>query len=169
MNKDSNYPSPLADRTLSGQEYTGETVRSLADLSSLGIPQNETELRQRINDFFSFCAEHNLRPGIESLSLALGVSRVSFWQWCRSDSNKSHEWVELCRTAKQLIISFTEQAAISGHISPPVGIFLLKNLASYRDTISFEDISSDDAEMTSETSYEIAKKMGLILSDNIEK
>lgn len=38
-----------------------------------------------------------------------------------------------------MIIAFTEAATQGGKLSPPVGIFLLKNLGGYKDTISFEE------------------------------
>ena len=41
--------------------------------------------------------------------------------------------------AKSFIDSFLEQVTLSGQVSPPVGIFLLKNWCSYKDTVSIEE------------------------------
>ena len=39
----------------------------------------QTELRERIDQYFDFCATKGFRPGIETLCLALGgISRQSF-------------------------------------------------------------------------------------------
>lgn len=142
-NRQSNFPAPAADRAMNGKEYSGECIYSLMDLSALGKPKDEDELESRIVSFFDFCGRSCIRPGIEAISLALGVSRVCFWQWCNTDSGKSERWTELCRNARQIILTFLEQSMLSGHISPPSGIFLLKNLGDYKDTVSFTDITPE--------------------------
>ena len=46
---------------------------------------------------------------------------------------------ELINRAKGFIAAFMEQAMTRGKISPPSGIFLMKNWLNYKDTISFEN------------------------------
>lgn len=133
--KQSNYPGSEASR-LSGLEFTGEAVWNLMELAGRGKPADIMELQQRIGDYFIFCEQRCFRPGIESLSLALGVSRTAFWQWCKRDD----EWGMRCREAKQAIIVFVEQASLTGHLNPACAIFLLKNIANYRDDIGFDDV-----------------------------
>ena len=137
-NSNSNYPNAQLDNI--DCEFVGSTVGSLRELASRGTPQTDGELAQRISDYFDFCADRKLRPGIESLSLALGVDRSCFWRWCGNDAKtKSDEWIRLCKEARQMIVAFTEAATQGGKLSPPVGIFLLKNIGGYKDTISFEE------------------------------
>lgn len=38
-----------------------------------------------------------------------------------------------------LIAAYIEQALLSGKVSPPSGIFLMKNWLSYKDTVSIEE------------------------------
>lgn len=137
-NNNSNYPPAQLDSLDSG--FVGETVTSLRELASRGTPQTDGELAQRIDSYFDFCRDRKMRPGIESLSLALGCDRTTFWRWCGNDAKtKSDEWIRLCKQARQMIVAFTEAATQGGKLSPPVGIFLLKNLGGYKDTISFEE------------------------------
>ena len=46
---------------------------------------------------------------------------------------------ELIQSAKAFIGAFIDQAMLGGKISPPSGIFLMKNWLSYKDAISIEE------------------------------
>lgn len=139
--KFSNYPQGQATQALNGDEQTGNIINCIMDLSDHGKPQTTEELKQRIDDYFLFCGTKNFRPGVESLSLSLGISRVTFWAWTNEGCGKPKEWIEICQLAKQKILSFTEAAALSGKLNPATSIFLLKNLGGYKDSVSFEEIT----------------------------
>lgn len=140
-NSISNFPPAKANRELQKSgDFVSTTINSLMELSKQGKPKNEAELKERINDYFSFCSSHNFRVGIESLSLSLGCTRACFWNWCNGQG-VSDEWADICKQARQCVVAFVETATISGKLSPPIGIFCLKNLASWKDTVSFEDLS----------------------------
>lgn len=130
------YPNSNIDDALQA-DFVQDTVNSLMELSNQGIPQNTDELKRRISDYFSFCADRGMRPGIESLSLALSTSRQNFWAWTQG-KYKDAEWQEICQQAKQVIISFLEAASLQGRLNPATSIFLLKNWANYADTVTFE-------------------------------
>lgn len=141
-NHKSNYP-PAQLNELSGNPFVSDTVRKLRALSG-DKPKTVTELQQRIDDYFRFCAENNLRPGIESLSLSLGVSRQSFWNWCEIGKANVPQWRDTCLQARQLIIAFIEAASMAGRLNPATGIFALKNIAGYSDTYSFEAVKGQE-------------------------
>lgn len=169
-NKNSNFPAPSADRALNGNSFTGKAITSLTELAAQGKPQDEDELEQRIKAFFEFCSRTCIRPGIESLALSLGVSRISFWNWCNKQCGKSDRWVELCRYARQIILSFTEQALLTGHLNPPAGIFLMKNIGDYKDTVSFEELKPTEiSESTKDIDKEqLIKSLGLNVKSSSE-
>lgn len=121
----------------------GEIVDSIMQLNKLGKPQSDEELQKRIDQFFEFCRTSQVRPGIETLSLALGVNRSTFFRWCRGEG-ASPERQAICETARNACIAFLEQAHMSGKLNPASGIFLLKNWAGYRDTISLEENSATE-------------------------
>lgn len=131
-NKNSNYPSNQLN-TLNGDNYTGEVVSSLIELSKWGTPRNEQELEDRMNRYFQYCITNNIRPGIETLCLALSISRQTFGYWLSGKVPKSDEWVRLCIWGRQTVIAFIENASLSGKLNPATAIFCLKNWAGYSD------------------------------------
>lgn len=145
-NKNSNYPSNKLNE-LNGSEYTGEVVGSLIELSRWGIPQNEAELSDRIDRYFEYCGVNNLRPGVESFCLSLGITRQTLNNWVSGKTQKSDEWINLIILAKQTIFAFIETASLSGKLNPATTIFCLKNWAGYSDTKTIIEIEkSQDAQ-----------------------
>ncbi len=141
-NKESNYPTAQANRQLQNQKgFVSDTVRSIMTISKGQKPKSEEELKERIAEYFNFCAASDFKPGIESLSLSLGIDRTTFWRWCNQELGVSESWSDTCKQARQAIVAFVEACANSGHLSPPIAIFSLKNLANWKDSISFEDVT----------------------------
>lgn len=113
-------------------------THSLRELYDMGKPETNLELKQRINMFFEFCENSSIRPGVQTVCTALHISRTTFFRWSNGeDCDKERQ--EIIGAAKSFIDSFLEQVTLSGQVSPPVGIFLLKNWCSYKDTYSLEE------------------------------
>jgi hypothetical protein len=72
--------------------------------------------------------------------LALHVSRTTLYRWANGE-DCSQARQEVIQTAKAFISAFIESALMNGKISPPSGIFLMKNWCNYKDTISIEENS----------------------------
>lgn len=120
-------------------ESCGEVVRCLRDLAKYGEPKTTEELKQRIDSYFEFCADNNIRIGIESLCLSLGINRQKFWRWCNGNDLKiDREWQDVCVVAKQYCASFIEMLTLNGKLNPASSIFYLKNWFNYKDTVNFE-------------------------------
>lgn len=147
-NSKSNFPQ----MQLEGMEKPAvqQMVTDLRQLYDMGRPQNNAELEERINSYFEFCQNSAIRPGIESLCLALHISRTTLFNWSRG-SGCDRERQEIAECAKSFVSAFLEQAALSGRISPPTGIFLLKNWCSYKDAYSFENLAEDSSSLESPT------------------
>ncbi|MCI8873930.1 MAG: hypothetical protein HFH51_13980 [Lachnospiraceae bacterium] len=109
-----------------------ELVTSLKQLHDRGKPETDEEIKQRIDEYFSFCQQSSIRPGIEFLCMALHISRTTLFNWNNGTG-------ELIQSAKSFIAAYIEQALLSGKVSPPSGIFLMKNWLSYKDTVSMEE------------------------------
>lgn len=125
-------------------EFVTDTVENLKKLTTHGIPNDTEDLQKRIDAYFSFCATASMRPGIESLSLSLGCTRATFWNWCSGKSRKGDpEWQQTCLRARQIIIAFLETASLNGKINPATSIFMLKNWAGYADSCVL-DAEKDD-------------------------
>lgn len=131
-----NYPQTEIDNVEPGKVQ--EIVTSLKELHDRGKPKTDEEIRQRIDDFFSFCQHSSIRPGIESLCMSLHISRTTLFNWCNG-TGCSPVCQEYIQSAKAFISAFIEQAVLGGKISPPSGIFIMKNWLNYRDTISLEE------------------------------
>lgn len=150
-NKNSNFPTAQLDLLLNDTDFTSDTVQSLRELSSWGVPQTDEELIKRIDLYFDFCKDHKLRPGVEGLALSLGVDRGTLWRWCNGNTKtKSDVWVQACQQARQLITAFIEAASQSGRLSPPIAIFSLKNVAGWKDTYCFDELTpaAEEKEVT---------------------
>lgn len=115
-----------------------EIVSSLKELHELGRPKTDEETKKRIDDYFAFCEQSAIRPGIESLCLALHISRTTLFRWGAGEDCSEYKQ-ELIQSAKAFIGAFLEQTMLQGKISPPSGIFLLKNWVGYKDQISIEE------------------------------
>ena len=115
-----------------------ELVTSLKQLHDRGKPETDEEIKQRIDEYFSFCQQSSIRPGIESLCMALHISRTTLFNW-NNGTGCSERCQELIQSAKSFIAAYIEQALLSGKVSPPSGIFLMKKRLSYKDTVSIEE------------------------------
>lgn len=149
MARKSNFPTN--DLGNLPKEWTGETISNLMQLYNKGRPQSDDELKVRLDEFFELCDNSSIRPGIESLRLALSVSRQTLLNW-ENGINCSSQRQELIVKAKTFVIAFLEQSMLNNKIFPGSGIFFLKNLANYRDNV--EIIACENNSMNSGPSRE---------------
>lgn len=162
-----NYPGQqLADLP---DEFVQETVQSLKQLNDLGRPETDAEVQERINQYFQFCQDTGNRPGIESLCLALHISRTTLFNWVRG-YGCSPERKQIAERAKSFVGAFLEQSVLRGKISPPSGIFIMKNWLGYKDTISLEEtaITKEDPCRPSRSSEDIKAEFAKLLPENWE-
>lgn len=131
-----NYPQSALDNI--EPEVVQAYVSSLKELHDLGKPKTDEETKQRIDQYFELCERSSLRPGVESLSMALHVSRITLYRWSMGEDCSPYK-TELIQSAKSVIFGFLEQCLLSGKINPASGIFLAKNWLGYRDSISIEE------------------------------
>lgn len=149
-----NYPQGALDEMES--TTVQEIVTSLKELHDMGKPKTDAEIKKRIDDYFSFCQRSSIRPGIESLCMALHISRTTLFNW-NNGTNCSRECQELIQSAKSFIGAFIEQAMLGGKISPPSGIFLMKNWLSYKDAVSIEESIPNTTEKRALSAAELPK------------
>ena len=120
-----------------------ELTASLMELNKKGVCNTDQEVEQRIDEYFDFCVRSSMRPGIESLCLALHITRTTLFRWCNGNSCSEYRQ-EMAQNAKQVVAAFIEQASLSGKINPATAIFLMKNWMGYKDNESFEDAIPKD-------------------------
>ena len=157
-----NYPQGALDDIQA--EKVQEIVTNLKQLHDKGKPTTDEEIKQRIDDFFLFCQHSSIRPGIESLCMSLHISRTTLFNW-HNGVGCSQVCQEYIQSAKAFISAYIEQATLSGKISPPSGIFLMKNWLGYKDTVSIEENTPKEKEKTMLTVDQLPK---LMLDNNME-
>lgn len=145
-------------------EVVHHFVSSLRELHDMGRPQTDAEVEQRINDYFSFCEQSNIRPGVETLCLALHISRTTLFRWGNGIECSTFRQ-EVIQSAKSFIGAFIEQCVLGGKISPPSGIFLMKNWLNYKDTISFEENTPHEEKQKTLTASELPKLLDIHRED----
>lgn len=133
-NHSSNWPTAaqpeIQPEKMAKQIQAMETLRQLTPID-YSDPQ---ELGERVRQFFDFCIQNELRPGIELLALSIGVSRMTLWRWEQGGGSRG----AIIERAKQLIASLLEQWALTGAVNPTTAIFLQKNHFGYADAYQFE-------------------------------
>lgn len=159
----SNYPQLAIDN----MEPTAvrQIVNSLQELHQMGKPETDFEVEDRINQYFKFCENSSVRPGIESLCLSLHITRTTLFNWANG-KGCSDVRQELAQSAKAFISAFLEQATLQGKLNPASSCFLFKNWCNYKDTISLEEAMPQDIDRRA-LSAEQLPKLG-VLSDKKE-
>ncbi len=162
-----NYPEgQLDDLGNADPNFVSTTVYNLKQLYKMDKPESDAELEDRIQFYFDFCESTQMRPGIESLSLCLGVNRTTVFRW-GNGIGCSERRMNAINKAKNVINSFLEQSLAQGKISPPSGIFLLKNWCGYKDENSIE-ITTEKLTESSQDPEEIAMDIASRhLTDNV--
>lgn len=148
------------------QTMTGENSRFLLhDLKLFRLPKidmnNPSAVQKRIEQYFSICAEDDIKPSIESLALSFNVSRFTLFDWMtdRNKSIKNPESILTLKTAYNAINSYYAHMMANGKINPVAGIFLMKNNMGYRDTTDYVISSGNNPDPSLQ---DISEKAGLL-------
>lgn len=118
----------------------GDNSKALAKLLPLyQLPKidinSDEEVIERIDYYFNYCFNNDLKPGVEGLAMAIGVSRATLWDWetGRSRADVSNTRSDIIKKAKQLLALNMENLSQNGKINPVTAIFLMKNHFGYVD------------------------------------
>jgi len=96
----------------------------------------DSELRNAIDNIIETCIRNDVRIGVELLSLALGITRQTFYRWTQGvDCGRERQ--EICQNARQFISAYIEQLSLTGKLNPATSIFLYKNICGYRDVVEY--------------------------------
>ena len=95
------------------------------------------QLGQRIVDYFQLCADHDMKPGVAALGLAVGLDRRRLWeinndvQGC--NTSLPQESRNLIKSAYNSLEVLWESWSTGGKLNPVTAIFLGKNNFGYAD------------------------------------
>ena len=124
-----------------GQEYVqpGDNTKYITfAMESRNLPKinfdNNEEVKERIDWYFTRCAENDMKPGIVGMANALGVDRNTMYMWKIGERRAEQPgFQDMIKQAYSLVEEMWEFYMQNGKISPPNGIFLGKNHFGYKD------------------------------------
>ena len=96
--------------------------------------KNDEELCQRLNWFFSQCAETQQVPNVEKMANAIGYHRSTLNDWENGiQRGFSPATKDIIKQAKQILASIDAELAQDGKIQPIVYLFRSKNFYGMKD------------------------------------
>jgi hypothetical protein len=125
-------------------------------LSIMQLPKidyaDPQQLQQRVYEYFRLCAEHDMKPAVTALSLALGMNRRRLWE-IKTDQQQQlvipQECKDIIKTAYDSLEMLWESYMQNGKINPVSGIFLAKNHYGYKDQQEYVVTPNQMGESTS--------------------
>ena len=94
------------------------------------------QLRSRVVEYFQLCAEHDMKPGVAAVGLAIGLDRRRLWE-IRTGSTRNgtipQESKDIINEVYDSLEVLWEGYMTNGKINPVSGIFLGKNNFGYTD------------------------------------
>lgn len=122
-----------------GEENTepGDNSRYLRyAMASLSLPpidiSDAEQVEKRIFDYFYFCEEHDRKPNMVGIANWLGVDSTTLSSWKRGEYRASTH-SPVIKKAVMILEELWVDYMQNGKINPASGIFLAKNMFSYKD------------------------------------
>ena len=97
--------------------------------------KTDEELAERLNFFFTVCAETQQLPTVEKMSNCLGYHRSTLNDWENGKTRGLGDFTkDIIKKAKQILASMDAELAAEGKIQPVVYMFRSKNFYGMADT-----------------------------------
>lgn len=113
------------------RKYILHSLR-LAELPKLNLTSIE-EVTQRIKDYFTICAEDDMKPSVAGLALAMDIDRRYLWEIREGRKGKNPAVADTLKKAMKILDLQMVDYMQNGKINPVSGIFLMKNNFGYAD------------------------------------
>lgn len=113
------------------RKYILHSLR-LADLPKLNLTSVE-EVTQRIKDYFTICADDDMKPSVAGLALAMDIDRRYLWEIREGRKGKNPAVADTLKKAMKILDLQMVDYMQNGKINPVSGIFLMKNNFGYAD------------------------------------
>lgn len=92
------------------------------------------DIQNRVEMFFQYCVDNNIKPSIIGFSNYLGIDRTTLWYWHNGKRRgDTPEYQKIIDKAYSFIGEYYEQLLLNNQINPVSAIFLLKNHFAYHD------------------------------------
>lgn len=113
------------------RKYILHSLR-LADLPKVNLTDAK-EVAQRVVDYFTICADDDMKPSVAGLALAMDIDRRRLWEIREGKMGKNIEVSDTLKKAMKLLDLQMVDYMQNGKINPVSGIFLMKNNFGYAD------------------------------------
>ena len=135
--KPEKHKRPNKSKALSVNTNNGDNTKYLShNLQISNLPSIDTadpqQVESRIEEYFTICAQNDMKPSMAGLALAIGVSRQTLWHWSIGDIREETHFNPI-KKAVQILDAQMVDYMQNGKINPVSGIFLLKNNFGYKD------------------------------------
>lgn len=131
---------PKKSEQMSFHPDAGDNAKFLQhklDLAALPkVDMKDVEaVKGRVSEYFEICKCYDVKPSIESISLAFGISRRTWYGWTHDQDGITFpkESIDALKGAQTLIESLMADYMQNGKINPVAGIFMMKNNMDYED------------------------------------
>lgn len=93
------------------------------------------QLQNRVIEYFQLCADHDMKPGVAAVGLAIGLDRRRLWEIRSGTKNvvMPQECKDIINSVYDSLEVLWEGYMANGKINPVSGIFLAKNNFGYQD------------------------------------
>lgn len=97
--------------------------------------RDPVQLKTRVIEYFQLCADHDMKPGVAAVGLAIGLDRRRLWEVRSGTKNvvMPQECKDIINGVYDSLEVLWEGYMTSGKINPVSGIFLGKNNFGYAD------------------------------------
>ena len=144
-----------------GAEYVepGDNTKYLSfAMQFFSLPQldfsNVESVKERLQFYFTRCAEEDMKPSVAGMATALGVDRRTLWEW--KTGGRREATAGLADTIKkgyQICELLWNDYMMNGKINPASGIFIGKNYLDMKDQTDvvvtpnnpMQDLNAEDA------------------------
>lgn len=152
----SNGISPYSDEALGLSR--GDNARYTAfALSIYSMPEiditDAAQVNNRVVEYLTTCIDNDIKPGVATLAMALGVDRSRLIKIISGESGINSgitsDVRNVVKRAYAMFDSMWETNMQSGKINPACGIFLGKNNFGYKDVVDYNLTPKQDKEQIS--------------------
>ena len=113
-----------------------EMMRNALEISSWPKINTDSaeQVEERIRQYHVYCLEHDMKPDMSGMAMALGTFRQTLWRWENGiESNKPAGVRDAIKKGREMNENIMVQMMQNGKLNPVTAIFLLKNNHGYKD------------------------------------
>ena len=129
-------------------------------LAIRNMPEIDTsdpvQVQQRISDYFTLCAQNDVKPTVKGFLNSLRVAKSTLWEWRQGNYRAGTHQKIIC-DAYDVLEALWEDYMMNGKINPVSGIFLGKNNFGYQDKQEYV-LTPNQQQVTAEDVKLIASK-----------